>query len=262
MRKLSDIPQDELLERAVRQPLDIVPAADVAQVPAGGKELLAPPLAPAIPPGASTPPPRLLLALERVDEYQRLIDEQRQQGKCVLLIVPDSLTAAYWQGVWPDSSLYLSDRKVSDREKIWNERQQGTGGIVTGGLAAVCLPLPNLGAIIVDRAGASLYHLAFSGLHVGELARIRARICSIPLLEGAAALTLDAAAHRTHYLIQDQRPQPPVPVAVRMLKKGEKKIPPIWTSFCGKPDAAGKRPGLSSTGVAATASCFAPPASG
>jgi primosomal protein N' (replication factor Y) len=171
-------------------------------------------------------PNRLLLDSGRGRDYQEISQTVLGSGKSVLLLVPDNASARYWQTIWPELDIYNSETRPAAKEKIWTQYQQGKSGMVCGGMAAVCLPLTNLGLLIVDRATSPLYQRTFrSPYKTDHLARIRAQAEAIPLLQGAASHSCATYQQRENLAITDRRHDRGLSFQVHMLKGKDRGIP-------------------------------------
>jgi primosomal protein N' len=195
--RLSDLDFAQLEKMAARQPLrfyfndktaaPLEAAADPARVPALSD--------------------RWLIDPERGQEYRAVCRDVVASGRSVLLVVPDSASARFWKTVWPDLDIVNSETRAAAREAIWREYQLGKCGMVCGGLAAVLLPMPNLGLLIIDRASSPLYQRTFRAPYkVDHLARIRARAGGVPLWQGAAAHSCSSFHQRDSLALSDRRP--------------------------------------------------------
>jgi primosomal protein N' len=191
-------------------------------------------LEPQAPRGSVSPKNTFLLSFERIEEYRTMIAENLEGGQSVLITVPDNLTASYIKerlenlGVAVD--LYNSEIKPKDREVLWHDYVFGRKtGVVVGGQSAVFLPVANLGLIISERAGSSLYKQSyFSPYNINVLARLRAECYKIPLVEGFSTFSVQAYQNFRHSKIsvsdkreENQRP----PVDIQIIKRGTKGIP-------------------------------------
>jgi len=167
----------------------------------------------------------LLLGADRALDYRSRWEDVQAEGRILLLVVPDNLTARFWKKTFPAALLYNSATGVAQREMTWQELRRPDGQMVIGGLTALFLPLTGLGGVILDRAGSSFYRGSpFSDLDLPQLARLRARTSAVPLLEGGAGHSVESQARRQAMTVTDRRP--PSPAAdVLMIKKGEKSIP-------------------------------------
>jgi primosomal protein N' len=169
---------------------------------------------------------RLLLDSGRGHDYKEISQAVLASGKSVILLVPDNASARYWQTIWPDLDIYNSETRPAAKEKIWAQYQQGKSGIVCGGLAAILLPLTNLGLLIVDRAASPLYQRTFrSPFKTDHLARIRAQANRIPLLQGAAAHSCSTYRQRENLAITDRRHDRGISSQVHILKGKDRGIP-------------------------------------
>ena len=165
-------------------------------------------------------------AAEREKVYAQRIAETLALGLSILIIVPDHLTACHWQDCFPQGEIYDAKMSPGQRERLWNDYRRGKIGLLIGQWLALLLPLPNLGAIIVDRAGSAFYqHDAYGRLNASQLAQWRSNVYGIPLLEGSPALTLDAYHKKESLTVDDRRRQEPPAIQVLPLKGGEKSIP-------------------------------------
>jgi primosomal protein N' len=199
--RLGDLPFAQLEKMAARQALRFYFAGKAAALTGPG----------AGPASAPLLPDRLFIDPERAGEYRSICREVIAAGRSVLLVVPDSASARYWQTVWPDLDVFNSETRAAAREAIWSQYQLGKSGLVCGGLAAVLLPMPNLGLLIIDRASSPLYQRTFRApFKIDHLARIRARAGAVPLWQGAAAHTCSSYHQRDSLAVSDRR-QPPGP---------------------------------------------------
>jgi primosomal protein N' len=179
-----------------------------------------------------------LLSSTRLPFYKQRIQETLESGQSVLVAVPDNLTATYLQQhlseIGIDVDIYNSDVKLSQRESIWQSYVHGARvGVVTGGLSALMLPIPNLGLVITERAGSALYkRTAFSKYNVHQLAKLRAHHQQVPLFEGFSTYTVNAFCKFEDEVTQDQRsPEDHVPVSVHSIPAKEKGVPAAFVEL-------------------------------
>jgi primosomal protein N' len=173
-----------------------------------------------------TPKDHLLISFEREIHYRRMIDDCLSKGKSVLITVPDNLTAAYISEKLGEVDIYNSELKPKEREILWHDYAcKGKTGVVVGGLSAALLPIQNLGLIICDRAGSSIYKRRFfSRYDVHVLSQLRAKHFNIPLVEGFSTTTVKAYQNPSQVKIEDSREEK-IPVEVRMIKSRTRGIP-------------------------------------
>jgi primosomal protein N' len=171
-------------------------------------------------------PVRLVLDSGRGRDYQEISQTVLGGGQSVLLLVPDNASARYWKTIWPEMDIYNSETRPAARENIWAQYQQGKNGMVCGGLAAVFLPMTNLGLLIVDRATSPLYQRTFhSPYKTDYLARIRSQAGRIPLLQGAASHSCTTYQQRENIAMTDRRHDRGLSFQVHMLKGKDRGIP-------------------------------------
>lgn len=176
--------------------------------------------------GAEEREDRFILDYRREEYYRQVISNSIEEGKAVLIAVPDNATAAYVQQAIPGVEVYNSSVKISRRETLWADFLQGKAGAVVGGLSALLLPIGSLGLVICERAGSPLFkNTAFSEFNIHTLARLRAETLQIPQIEGYSTLSVRAAAHKEAYRIEDRRQDRQIALEVRMLKRGELQVP-------------------------------------
>lgn len=175
-----------------------------------------------------TPPPpnRFIIDYQRTDRYREVIAQVTGEGKNVLFAVPDNLTAAFWKDTLENVDVYNSELKPKDRDALWAAyMREGKTGVIVGGQSAVLLPVPNLGAVIIDRAGSTAFRRSFYSVYNTRfLAQQRAVFGRAPIVEGFSAPAVHTFKDRSLYRIEDRR-ETPVPVDVQMIKQGIRGIP-------------------------------------
>lgn len=176
--------------------------------------------------GKESGPDRFILAYDRLNVYRDIIRSCLEKKRGVLLVVPDGLTGVFYHDSMPGSDLYLSHVNPRQRDRIWCDYARGKPGVVIGGLLAVMLPVGNLGCVISERAGSSLYQKQrFTVFNLNRLAALRARAFNIPLVEGFSTYTSRAFARRKRLKVDDMRESKKIDVEVRPLSGREKGIP-------------------------------------
>jgi|GEM_PF-705826 len=198
------------------------------------------------------PPQRFLVGCRREIPYSALIRDCIDRQQSVLLTVPDNLTARFWgdclKSLGP-IDFYTSTVKPKARDALWEEYAvKGKTGVVIGGQSAAFLPIRNLGLIISDRAGSSIYKRnLFSPYNINVLSQLRAHHLNIPLVEGFPGYSL--RAYQAHSLlpspiaVEDRRPREkssPV-VNVHRIPPGVKGIPSDFIETVGEHFTAGKK---------------------
>jgi len=167
-----------------------------------------------------------LLNYERIDRYRKIIQSYSSKGLCVLITVPDNLTADYFKQQLNNCDTYHSKMKINERENLWCDCIHGKVNIMVGGLSAVLLPIKNLGCIISERSGSFLYKkTSFSDFNVRHLASLRAKQFKLPFVEGFSTYTSEIFLNKKQLLIEDTRTQKEVVTVVRRLPKKEPGIP-------------------------------------
>lgn len=185
-------------------------------------------------PGDESAKNRFILSYSREPFYREIIDNCLQLGKSVLVAVPDNLTAACLKGQLGDVDVYNSELKPKERNALWDKYARGeTAGVVVGGLSAVLLPIPNLGAVICERSGSAAYKRSYySRYHIHQVARLRARHFNIPFIEGFSTRTVHSFRDPSTVEIEDERKEK-IPIEVRMIKSGTRGLPEDFIELLG-----------------------------
>lgn len=170
-----------------------------------------------LPPGKDfSPPPQTLpgtgyerrfrVDYQRLDAYREIIAQHLGKGESLLIVVPDHLTALYLKNHIPGLDIYDSGVSVKEREQLWLDYRQGKVGVLVGESSALFFPIPNLGAVICDRAGSTLFKQpAFSRIDPHLTAGLKARAFSVPFIEGFSALTVEAFHQQAAVQVSDGR---------------------------------------------------------
>lgn len=151
----------------------------------------------------------------KTEVYAHLIHQQLQQGKQVLLLVPEiGLTTPMVQRLAKSLAtepLQLhSERTDVQRAKIWQLTRSGAPLLLIGTRSAIFVPLPNLGLILVDEEHDAAYKQQDSiRYHARDVALMRAKLQQVPILLGSATPSLESLANverqRMHLLTLTQR---------------------------------------------------------
>ena len=135
----------------------------------------------------------------KTEVYVHLMHEVLQQGKQVLLLVPEiNLTPQleqYFRNRFPDTEFASLHSGLSEGERLhnWQQAQAGTAQIVLGTRLAVFAELPKLALIIVDEEHDTSYKQQ-DGLRYSarDVAIFRARQRDIPIVLGSATPSLES----------------------------------------------------------------------
>ncbi len=205
-------------------------------------ESAAPVAPPAAPPAAGSGEWRWLLAPDREEEYRRACAQALAEGRSVILVVPDAAGARYWQERLPGADPYQARLGARERERTWSAYRLGRRGVVCGGLAALCLPLPAPGLVIVDRASSPAYaRVQGTPFRLDHLAGLRARAAGVPLLNGALSHTCASWERRLEPGCADRRgPERPA-VQVHPLRGGDRGIPAALLDLARRNVQEGRR---------------------
>jgi primosomal protein N' (replication factor Y) len=144
----------------------------------------------------------------KTEVYVHLMQQVLQQGKQVLLLVPEiNLTPQlehYFHTRFPDTELASLHSGLNDgeRAKKWLRAQAGQARIVLGTRLSVFTPLPQLGLILVDEEHDASFKQQ-DGLRYSarDVAIFRANQCGVPIVLGSATPSLESYfnAHSGRY---------------------------------------------------------------
>jgi primosomal protein N' len=158
---------------------------------------------------------------DRTPPYRDVLEAAR--GGSVLLVVPDHQSACFWQLRFPELTLYTSALPSSQRNRAWTEISHGGRG-VCGNLAALLLPIPDLRALIIDRAASPLYRWGRGAISAPLAARLLARHAGVPLLLGSAGHSVSTFVMPGEKTT-DRRPPGAPPVEVHPVRGGDRNVP-------------------------------------
>jgi primosomal protein N' (replication factor Y) (superfamily II helicase) len=147
--------------------------------------------------------------------YLRLADAVRQQGRRVLMLVPEiSLTpamAAIFRRAFGDRvAIQHSGLSDGERHDQWHRIRRGEIDIVVGTRSAVFAPVPSLGLIVVDEEHDTSYKQEESPRYHGrDVAIMRAKQADALIVLGSATPSLETYQHaqtgRYRHLTLDRR---------------------------------------------------------
>ncbi len=135
----------------------------------------------------------------KTEVYVHLMHEVLQQGKQILLLVPEiNLTPQleqYFRSRFPDTKFASLHSGLSEGERLhnWQQAQAGTAQIVLGTRLAVFAELPKLALIIIDEEHDTSFKQQ-DGLRYSarDVAIFRARQRDVPIVLGSATPSLES----------------------------------------------------------------------
>jgi primosomal protein N'' len=134
----------------------------------------------------------------KTEVYLELCREVLSRGQGVLILVPEiSLTpqtvGRFVQRFVDKVGCYHSSLSEAQRSQTWWSARQGGKNIFIGTRSAVCLPVQNLGLIIVDEEHDSSYKQEERFRYHGrDLAVLRAKVRGIPVVLGSATPSVES----------------------------------------------------------------------
>ena len=137
----------------------------------------------------------------KTEVYLRLVQAAIMQRKRILLLVPEialthqlveRATERFGQRV----AVLHSAQTVNERWQVWRRITCGQIDIVIGVRSAVFAPIENLGLIVVDEEHDSAYKQEDGPrYHARDLAIVRGKLASCPVVLGSATPSLESYAH-------------------------------------------------------------------
>jgi primosomal protein N' (replication factor Y) len=133
----------------------------------------------------------------KTEIYLRALDEVVQQGKQVLVLVPEiSLTPQTIQrfrGRCGDVAVLHSHLSDAERGHQWRQAAAGVVQVIVGARSAVFAPAHRLGLIVVDEEHESTFKQETTPRYnARDVAVMRARLESIPIILGSATPSLES----------------------------------------------------------------------
>ncbi|MCF7806713.1 MAG: primosomal protein N', partial [Simkaniaceae bacterium] len=141
----------------------------------------------------------------KTELYLQLIQKTLNQGKSVILLVPEiALTAQTIERIKGrfQKEIAILHYRLSDGEKLdtWKNIHAGKIKIVVGARSAVFSPLPNLGLIIIDEEQDNSYKQTdeMPCYNARDVAIVRAKLCNALVLLGSATPSLESYYNALH----------------------------------------------------------------
>lgn len=134
----------------------------------------------------------------KTEVYLELCREVLARGQSVLVLVPEISLTPQTVGRFASRFVdkvgcYHSDLTEAQRLQTWWSARHGSKNIFIGTRSAVCLPVQNLGLIIVDEEHDSSYKQEERfRYHARDLAVLRAKVGRVPVILGSATPSLES----------------------------------------------------------------------
>ncbi len=162
----------------------------------------------------------------RSDYYQKIWLKERSSGRTPLMLLPNNLSMDKYKNAMSDLQIYNSRIKSVERERIWRLARGNDPVFIGGGESALFLPIKHPGAIIIEKPGSFFYDKNISsGIDLRKVARIKAEIMGVDIIEGNSSLTSFHQYNRESLNIIDERAADVRPVSVKKLNPGTR-VPP------------------------------------
>jgi primosomal protein N' (replication factor Y) len=134
----------------------------------------------------------------KTEIYLTLILEALQKGLSALVVVPEialtpQLTERFISRLQIPVAVLHSSLKPKERWRHWSDIVSGRVRVAIGARSAIFAPLHNLGLIVVDEEHDSSFKQG-EGIryHARDLALVRAKLCSCPVILGSATPSLES----------------------------------------------------------------------
>lgn len=134
----------------------------------------------------------------KTEVYLQVIAEVLQQGKQVLVLVPEigltpQLLARFTQRFAEPMAVMHSNLNDSQRQQAWQLAKENQVQLIIGTRSSVFTPMPNLGLIIIDEEhDASLKQMEGVRYSARDTALMRAHQLQIPIILGSATPSLES----------------------------------------------------------------------
>ena len=133
----------------------------------------------------------------KTEVYIRAIAEVVKSGRQAIVLVPEiSLTpqtVGRFKGRFNEVAVLHSHLTDAERNRQWNRIIRGEVEVVVGARSAVFAPVPDLGLIIIDEEHESSFKQDSSPrYHTRDVARMRAKTESVPLVLGSATPSMES----------------------------------------------------------------------
>lgn len=162
----------------------------------------------------------------RKDYYNKIWNGEKSRGRTPLILLPNNLSMERYEYELNDLKIYNSTVKAGRREELWTMARKGDPVFIGGGESSLFLPVINPGTIIIEKPGSFFYgrNIA-SGIDLRKVARIKARLMGVDLIEGSTGLTSFHYHNRKSLKINDKRGEHINSISVKKLEPGTR-IPP------------------------------------
>lgn len=169
---------------------------------------------------------KLVLSYDGSSFYSSFCKSINGIDRSVLIILPAQVQSLRNKFLLKRFLLYNSKQKLSEREKLWL-KIVSTGRIfVAGSETSLFLPFFDLNSIVLERPGSSSYwNNPYSRIDIPRVARIRADVFGINLIERDITYTTENFKNRKYIEIIDNRDRGDIHVVSDGIKPGEKTIP-------------------------------------
>jgi primosomal protein N' (replication factor Y) len=133
----------------------------------------------------------------KTEVYLALIIQALRLGRSALVIVPEialtpQLTERFTSRLKQGVAVLHSGLKPKERWRHWTDLAAGRVSVAIGARSALFAPLDNIGVIVVDEEHDSSFKQG-EGIryHARDLALVRAKLCSCPVILGSATPSLE-----------------------------------------------------------------------
>ncbi len=166
-----------------------------------------------------------LLSYNRSGDYNKIVKEMIRSGRTPLILLPNNMSMNRYASEYEGLLIYNSSVKISERERIWSLARSDEAVFIGGGESALFLPVVNPGTIIVEKPGSFFYDRnMFSGIDLRKVARIKADIFNMEIIEGDSSYTVYHSHKKKSINILDKRDKKTSKIVVNKFKPGLKMI--------------------------------------
>jgi primosomal protein N' (replication factor Y) len=179
----------------------------------------------------------------KTEVYKRLIQTAIEQGKTVVLLLPEVTLALQFEHLLRNQLSgvqvigFHSASKVSEKKHLWDCLVHGTPLLIVGVHLPIMLPIANLGLIIVDEEHEhGFQEKKHPKMNSKDVALWRASYCKIPIVLGSATPSLNslynAQRHGWRQFTITKRFAGKFPVVEKVIltERGQRRRKVFWVS--------------------------------
>ncbi len=185
---------------------------------------------------------KLILNYDSSSFYNEIIKEVEKSGGSMLVVMPSRWNLPESNEIKELFSFYGSKQKGTVKNNIWLKAFSGEQVFIAGGETSLFLPFKELNRIVIEKPALfQRWKNPFSRLDPVKVAKIRAEVFGIELIENDASFTVESFLKKDLISIEDKREEKKAEVISEVLKPGEKILPARFIDYIVNDFERGKR---------------------